>query len=150
MKARRAIVCAWCPKVLRDGAAPASHGICPGCKARQLSRAFGAAAARHAGAIAQAVRALPFVVLLAIAGGCGDEEVAPWQANRPCAPCECEDCTAADMDGYRERLIVEASRIRSGASSTAPSPSPRDRFCADVCGNLIVASCDPPDVWCVR
>ena len=29
-------VCAWCGRVLAPGAEPATHGICPGCFARQL------------------------------------------------------------------------------------------------------------------
>lgn len=28
------LICAWCSTVLRDGALPATHGICPTCQAR--------------------------------------------------------------------------------------------------------------------
>jgi hypothetical protein len=28
------LICSWCTRVLREGALPASHGICPTCAAR--------------------------------------------------------------------------------------------------------------------
>lgn len=31
-------VCAWCGRVLRDGAEPTTHGICPVCRDRLLER----------------------------------------------------------------------------------------------------------------
>jgi hypothetical protein len=34
----KALVCAWCSAVLRDGTAPATTGICGGCRERQLLR----------------------------------------------------------------------------------------------------------------
>jgi hypothetical protein len=28
------VVCSWCQLVMRDGALPISHGICPACRAK--------------------------------------------------------------------------------------------------------------------
>jgi len=35
-------VCAWCGKVLREGAEPTTHGICAGCKAKNFDEKEGA------------------------------------------------------------------------------------------------------------
>jgi len=30
------VICAWCGKILREGAEPASHGICPECRTKHF------------------------------------------------------------------------------------------------------------------